>query len=214
MAERSATRGAREAVPVGVASPAEALDYDPAMVALSEGRSRFAVTLRPAYPADAPLLRRWRGEPTVRRHQPLSDVPVAHLRADVAAQHIPDLYRGRGERFQWIVLASGEPAGWITLVVANWAHGLAEVGYALSTPFQGQGLMPQALTQLLADLFGRSPLERIEARCSVENVASQHVLEKVGFQKEGRLRSYFVLDGRRIDNYLYALLRTDFFGPV
>lgn len=183
-------------------------------MALPEGRARLLVSLRPAYPADAPLLRRWRTEASVRRHQPLSDVPVAHLRADVAAQHLPDLYRGRGERFQWIVLAAGEPAGWITLVVANWAHGLAEIGYALSTPYQRQGVMPQALTQLLADLFGHAPLERIEARCSVENTASQRVLEKVGFRREGRLRSYFVLDGRRVDNFLYAVLRGDCFSPL
>ena len=36
------------------------------------------------------------------------------------------------------------------------------------------------------------------------------VLETVGFTREGRLRSYFVLDGKTVDNYLYAILRDDF----
>jgi len=36
------------------------------------------------------------------------------------------------------------------------------------------------------------------------------VLEKLGFEREGLLRGYFELGGRRIDNWLYAILRADF----
>lgn len=170
------------------------------------------MALRPALPADAGLLFRWRNEASVRRHQPLSEASIADLRADLARHRHDELYRGRGERFQWIVVVEGEAAGWITLAVASWDHGLAEVGYALSTPFQGRGVMRHGLEQLAAELFGHTPLERIEARCAIANVASQRVLEAVGFVREGRLRSYFKLDGGRVDNYLYALLRDEFLG--
>jgi ribosomal-protein-alanine N-acetyltransferase len=165
------------------------------------------VSLRPACPRDAELLRQWRAEPSVRRHQPLNDLPVSQLRADVASQRMADLYRGRGEKFQWIVQVEGEAAGWITLVVSNWEHGLAEVGYALSTAFQSHGVMTAALGQLLEDLFANTGLDRIEARCAVENIPSQRVLEKNGFRREGLLLGYFKLRGRRVDNYLYARLR-------
>lgn len=168
------------------------------------------VTLRPAQAGDAALLNRWRGEPSVRKFQPLGTAPLAQLRAELHHQQISDLYRGLGEKFQWIVRCDGSPAGWITLVITNWDHGLAEIGYALSTPYQQRGLMPQALTLLLADLFLRTKLERVEARCAVDNAASQRVLDKVGFHREGRLRDYFLLRGRRVDNYLYAILRRDF----
>ena len=170
----------------------------------------LSITLRPAAPRDADLLRQWRSEPSVRRFQPLNELPTAQLRADVASQRMTDLYRGRGEKFQWIVQVDGQPAGWITLVVSNWEHGLAEVGYALSTVFQNRGVMSEALSLLLDDLFQNTLLERIEARCAVENAGSQRVLEKSGFQREGRLRGYFKLRGRRIDNYLYSLLREEF----
>jgi len=179
-------------------------------MAFPERRSNPDVTLRPATPRDADLLRLWRSEPSVRRFQPLNELPTAQLRADVASQRIADLYRGRGEKFQWIVQADGQPAGWITLVVSNWEHGLAEVGYALSTPFQSRGVMSDALRILLDDLFLNTLLERIEARCAIENIGSQRVLEKSGFEREGRLRAYFKLRGRRVDNYLYSLLREDY----
>jgi [ribosomal protein S5]-alanine N-acetyltransferase len=168
------------------------------------------VSLRAAVPRDAELLRQWRAEPSVRRFQPLNELPTAQLRADVASQRIADLYRGRGEKFQWIVEAEGTAAGWITLVVSNWEHGLAEVGYALSSPFQNRGLMSEALGQLLDDLFRNSLLERIEARCATENFGSQRVLEKNGFEREGLLKGYFKLRGQRVDNYLYSLLRDDY----
>jgi RimJ/RimL family protein N-acetyltransferase len=168
------------------------------------------VTLRPAAPRDAELLRQWRSEPSVRRFQPLNELPTAQLRADVASQRIADLYRGRGEKFQWIVQIDNQPGGWITLVVSNWEHGLAEVGYALSTLYQGRGVLSEGLQILLDDLFHNTLLERIEARCAVENYGSQRVLEKNGFSREGRLKGYFKLRGRRIDNFLYGLLREDY----
>jgi ribosomal-protein-alanine N-acetyltransferase len=176
----------------------------------AERRPSPAVSLRPATPRDADLLRQWRSETSVRRYQPLNDLPTAQLRADVASQRINELYRGQGEKFQWIVQVDGHPAGWITLVVSNWEHGLAEVGYALSSAYQARGLMTEALGLLLADLFTNTPLERVEARCAVDNVASRRVLEKNGFLREGHLRGYFKLRGRRVDNYLYAVLREDY----
>jgi ribosomal-protein-alanine N-acetyltransferase len=179
-------------------------------MAFMERLSPLEVTLRPAAPRDADLLRQWRAEPSVRRFQPLNELPTAQLRADVASQRIADLYRGRGEKFQWIVQVDNQPGGWITLVVSNWEHGLAEVGYALSTVYQGRGVMTEALQILLDDLFHNTLLERIEARCAVENYGSQRVLEKNGFLQEGRLKGYFKLRGRRVDNFLYGILREDY----
>jgi ribosomal-protein-alanine N-acetyltransferase len=160
------------------------------------------------------MLKLWRREASVRRFQPLADLDAARLRSELAAIRHRDLYEGRGDRFQWIVLVDGRPAGWITLVVHNWEHGLAEWGYALATPYQKQGLMEEALHQLLDEIFRRTGIERLEARCAVDNAASIRVLEKLGFLREGVLRSYFRLDGRRVDNVLYAVLRDDHIASV
>lgn len=179
----------------------------------AEPRPRV-VALRAAQPADAPLLARWRAEPSVRRHQPLRDLSLPEIRAELAALRPSDLWRSTGDRFQWIVLADRAPAGWITLQVVSWEHGLAELGYALTTAAQGRGLMPVALRLLLADLFAGTTIFRLEARCAVENAASQKVLERLGFAREGLLRAYFDLASRRVDNYLYALLRPDWLRQI
>ena len=122
-----------------------------------------------------------------------------------------DLFQDRGDKFQWIVEAP-EPVGWITLVVANWEHGLAEIGYALTTRYQRRGIMQRALASLLMELFSRTRLRRLEARCAVDNLASQRVLETLGFRCEGTLKRFFVLRGTPVDNHLYALLRDEWMG--
>jgi len=52
-------------------------------------------------------------------------------------------------------------------------------------------------------------LARVEAFVEPGNIASQRVLEKVGFRREGHLRSYLVFDARRADAFVYSLLPTD-----
>ena len=170
------------------------------------------VELRPARAEDAELMLQWRQEPALLRYQPLGPATLPQIRTELSQQQPSALCRGLGDKFQWIVLAEHRPAGWITLVVTNWDHGLAELGYSLSTPHHGKGVMPHALEMLLVELFTQTPLERIEARCAIENRASRSVLERVGFQREGYLRGYFVLRGERVDNYLYAILRREFLG--
>src|SRR5258708_29505757 len=169
-----------------------------------ERASSPIVNLRPAAPRDAELLRQWRAETSVRRFQPLNDLPTSQLRADVASQRISELYRGQGDKFQWIVQVDGSPAGWITLVVSNWEHGLAEVGYALSTSYQARGLMTDALGLLLEDLFTNTNLERVEARCAIENSASRRVRVKNGIPLESHPRAHFKLRGRPLVNYPFA----------
>ena len=194
------------------ASPRD--DGGPGAEAASGGRGAAAaakpdVRLRAARPEDAPLLHLWRSERSVRRYQPLAPLSTTQLRAELAARRFDDLYRSRGDRFDWIIDVHRQPAGWITLVIHSWEHGLGECGYSLSTPFQRKGLMPVALRQFVDELFGRTRLHRLEARTAVENVASQRVLERLGFRREGTLRAYFQLEGTWVDNHLYAMLAED-----
>lgn len=50
-------------------------------------------------------------------------------------------------------------------------------------------------------------LTRISAVVFIKNEASNKLLEKVGFQKEGVLRDYIYQDEKAYDTYIYSLLR-------
>jgi len=58
--------------------------------------------------------------------------------------------------------------------------------------------------------LGELQLHRIEAGCSVDNIASSKVLEKVGMTREGMKRKKLPIRGEWKDNYFYAILEDDF----
>ena len=53
-------------------------------------------------------------------------------------------------------------------------------------------------------------LNRIEAKCSVENVGSYRVMEKAGMRFEGVLREQMLKKGTFHDMKMYSILRKEF----
>lgn len=90
-------------------------------------------------------------------------------------------------------------------------HSRAEIGYALSRKYWRQGYMSEAVTAIIRFGFQTMNLNRIEARCEVENIASARVMEKVGMQFEGILRQHIFTKGKYCDLKIYSILRQDFF---
>nr|XP_043608645.1 uncharacterized N-acetyltransferase YoaA [Erigeron canadensis] len=86
----------------------------------------------------------------------------------------------------------------------------AHISYAISYEFWGRGLTTAAVKMAIRMVFQELPnLVRIEGLVENENVASQKVLEKAGFQKEGYLRKYGFNKGQIRDMIMYSFLSTD-----
>lgn len=83
----------------------------------------------------------------------------------------------------------------------------AEIGYWLGEPFWGRGIATLALRALTEYAFAEFDLVRLYAHVYEWNPASARVLEKVGFEYEGRLRKSICKDDQVIDQWLYALIR-------
>ncbi len=97
-------------------------------------------------------------------------------------------------------------------VVYSPGHARAELAYALSREYWNRGLATEAVKEIIRFGFEGMRLNRIEARCYVENSASQRVLEKVGMSYEGTLREQMYIKGNYTDMKLYSLLRKDSLG--
>lgn len=81
------------------------------------------------------------------------------------------------------------------------------LGYAIGESSWGQGLMTEAVRELLRYGFEELHLDLISAYCYPHNQRSKRVLEKCGFLYEGTLRQCEQLfDGNTYDNECYALL--------
>ncbi|XP_059652637.1 uncharacterized protein LOC132299825 [Cornus florida] len=86
----------------------------------------------------------------------------------------------------------------------------ADIGYAIGVDYWGQGITTMAVKIALSQFFKDFPdVLRLQAYANAENKASQRVLEKAGFVKEGLLRKYSYLKGNLQDLVLYSFLSTD-----
>jgi aminoglycoside 6'-N-acetyltransferase len=85
-----------------------------------------------------------------------------------------------------------------------------EIGFGIpEIGARGKGYAQEGLQLLVDYLFSGYPTERITAFTDVENLPSQRILEKQGFQREGVLRKALFRDGRWCDIALYGLLRSE-----
>lgn len=86
----------------------------------------------------------------------------------------------------------------------------AELGYVLGKRYWGKGIMTRAVKMVASAIFDEWPyLERLEATVDINNKASQRVLEKSGFQREGVLRKYRISKGYSRDVVMFSFLSTD-----
>ena len=94
---------------------------------------------------------------------------------------------------------------------ASWStyHASAEIGYAMSRHYWGQGLMTEAVGETVRFGFTRMGLNRIEALCLPENLASARVMEKAGMSYEGLLREHLYAKGNYHDLKIYSILRRE-----
>ena len=82
-----------------------------------------------------------------------------------------------------------------------------EIGYWLGETFWGRGIVTEAVVALTEWGFTELGLARLFAPVFARNTASARVLEKAGYEFEGRLRARYFRDGEYIDGLLYAKVR-------
>ena len=90
---------------------------------------------------------------------------------------------------------------------------LLEIGYAIARNERGKGFCTEAVTLILDYLFLSRSAERIQASTHADNKASQRVLEKAGFKREGMIRKALFNKGDWKDGVLYSILREEWKQP-
>jgi RimJ/RimL family protein N-acetyltransferase len=88
-------------------------------------------------------------------------------------------------------------------------HREAEVSFWIDAAEHGHGLAFEAATEVITFAFHRLGLNRLCAYHMVRNAASARLLQRLGFQREGRLRERVWKDGRFEDVFLLSRLTCD-----
>jgi RimJ/RimL family protein N-acetyltransferase len=88
-----------------------------------------------------------------------------------------------------------------------------EIGYALLPNERKKGYCTEAIKIIVDFLFLSKDIMRVQADTDVRNLASQRVLEKAGFTKEGVLRKSAFIRGEWRDAAMFSILRDDWKEP-
>jgi RimJ/RimL family protein N-acetyltransferase len=111
-------------------------------------------------------------------------------------------------RFQYMItLKNADLIGRIQLRIEG--HRV-ELGYVMNKSFQGKGYMTETVRAIIHWAFQQTNIYRVYATTSVDNLASQRVMEKVGMLCEGLLRKYIIhpnISDEPRDSYIYAIVK-------
>jgi [ribosomal protein S5]-alanine N-acetyltransferase len=133
-----------------------------------------------------------------------------HARAErflEACGHISE--EGTGARLAVERATDQSFVGWCSLTRWNPVYRSASMTYCFDAAAWGHGYATEAGRALLDWAFDALDLNRVQAETDTRNVASAHVLEKLGFVREGTLREDCVVNGEVSDSWVYGLLRRD-----
>ncbi len=99
--------------------------------------------------------------------------------------------------------------GVIGFVSFDWKARKTEIGYWIDKDEQGKGIISRASRYLIDYAFDGLDLNRIEIRCSSENLRSAAIPKRLGFRFEGHLRQSEFRNGKLHDFLTFGLLRSD-----
>ena len=163
------------------------------------------VNLRIAEKEDLPLLLEWFNSPEFAgRYNPLD--------TQESKAEIEKTYEKLGSERAWFLIQKkdGSRIGFMGMRVFRTCW---EIGYVLIPSERGKGYCTEAVQLAVDYLFMSKDIVRIQAGTDPENVASQKVLEKAGFQREGRIRKGLFAWGNWADGYIYGILREEWKEP-
>lgn len=166
--------------------------------------------LRPPVHSDAPDLAEWLGLDEVYTYWGRKATGGEKNPASLFIDARPHVKRKPNPDCNWMLVLrdTGKVIG--QMEVFNVENGrMADVGYRIHPACWGQGITTEALQRVVRYVFEETTLQRLNASADVRNAASNRVLEKCGFLREGTVRQ-----GKMVSTYcdyhIYGLLKSDY----
>lgn len=160
------------------------------------------VTLAPVERDDADFLQRAHNDPEIR-------VPVGLTRPRNRAQveeYVSESVES-DDNVYLLVRVDGDPAGQV--VARHLDRPRPELSFWLVPERRGEGHATEAVSLLVDYLFDTFDVLGVYAQAFADNEASRALLERLGFEREGRLRENRFVRGEYRDTVHYGLLRDE-----
>lgn len=123
-------------------------------------------------------------------------------------------YDGKSEHNEFFVQKKdGTRIGVIAYFKVGDQYAMYAIGYMLVPGERRKGYGGEAVLMIVDYLFLHKNIVRIQAETHPANIASQRVLEKAGFKKEGIIRKSFFSRGVWRDTAMFSILREEWKSP-
>ena len=163
--------------------------------------------LRPVTEGDAPALFPAFADPQVMRYW--SCAPFADLPAFTAWLLDCD-WGGR----TWVAVPHGGGDPVARLVASEQRPRVAEIGYLVLPAYARQGIGAECVAALITHLFRAEGYVRVFADTDPRNIASNRLLQSLGFTREAHLRSAMETHIGWCDTWLWGLLADEWPHPA
>ncbi|QSZ66354.1 N-acetyltransferase [Methanofollis aquaemaris] len=166
-----------------------------------------SASLRPWEIDDAPALARHANNPDIAGSM-RDGFPSPYTLND--AENFIHMASGTSSAILLAIEVDGEAVGGIGVTPLDDVYrNTAEIGYWLAAPYQGRGIVTEAVKALVPVAFERLDVLRIQAGIFENNCASARVLEKCGFQREAMHKKAITKNGTVMDEVIYACFRDE-----
>jgi RimJ/RimL family protein N-acetyltransferase len=167
------------------------------------------LVVRPLRVDDAAALAVYRSDPEVARYQSW-EAPFSRAQADDLIAELERTDSAPDEWRQWALerVEDGSLVGDLGVRVYDEGR-QAELGFTIASAWQRQGYAFEGAARVLDHLLVEQGVRRVRADCDTRNLASAALLERLGFRREGELIAATWCRGEWSDDYLYALLASE-----
>lgn len=126
-------------------------------------------------------------------------------------QHYENEWR-RGEGYSFLVFRTEDDVLLGGISISNIRRGPMQcgaLGYWIGESFKQKGYMTRAMATVLDFAFDQLILNRMEAACLPDNIASYNLLARTGFTECGTIPGYIRINGAWRDHLLFSLSADD-----
>jgi len=163
--------------------------------------------LRPVNIEDKPSIYKYRSDPETNRYQSSAIHTMDDM--DDFFQKISSEINIPGTWFQYAIIQKDS-----NLLIGDiGVHFLetsdnrqVEIGYTLDKNFRGKGYASEAVIKIVNYLFSHLNKHRIIASIDPANTDSIKLIERLGFRKEAYFVESLFLQGKWVDDVIYAIL--------
>ena len=155
-------------------------------------------------------MKNWASDPEVYRY--ISRKPMAEEEIVEWLSPAEEVYSDL-KIYYWAIVEkeSNEVIGAIYVDDLSEKNKWCELDWMIGKSYWNQGMTSEAGRAVLNYLLKEIGFHRVQAKCCVENRASERIMQKLGMKREGILREYFFnKEDRFLDVVMYAIVNEEY----